>query len=196
MILFKSYFRILVICGFFPLFCFADSYAEYSTAKIYSKNKKYLVRVTEKKKATLFFIIDKKITKKWSIQLPFLPQSVIATNDGKRVIIIDHYYGNSSQSEATVVLILDEKGNSISSYKLKDFLVVSNLVQTTSTAHWRTATKLSNNEKELSISTAISKAEASQCVTVPFIKECMQQKPFEELIFDLTTGLIIERRKL
>ena len=91
----KKYIALLVLlCSvvFVQGIC-ADTYSTFQTTRYYSANRRYLVIVTEKKRATLYRK-GRKLQRVWSRTLSALPQKLFVTTDGKRVVMVDRYYGN------------------------------------------------------------------------------------------------------
>ena len=125
---------------------FADTYSTFQTTRYYSANRCYLVVVTQKKHATLYRN-DRGLRRVWSRTLLELPQKLFVTNDGKRVAIVDRYYGNGGSPETPVVIILGENGEKIASHSLGEVANLKRVMQTISAAHWYSEARLAPDGK-------------------------------------------------
>ena len=196
----KEYIALLVLlCSvvFVQGIC-ADSYSTFETTKYYSANRRYLVIVTEKKRATLYRN-GRKLQRVWSRTLSALPQKLFVTNDGKRVAIVDRYYGNGGFPNAPVVMVLGENGNQISIHLLGDLANLKRVVRTTSAVHWYGEAKLDPSGEILIIITDVTKRDWDECSRNTRPEEmvkCGETVPYQQLRFALSSGKLIERVNL
>jgi hypothetical protein len=177
----------------------ADTYSTFQTTRYYSANRRYLVIVTERKRASLYRN-GRRLRRLWSRTLPELPGQLFVTNDGERVAIVDRYYGNGGSPEARVVIILDENGNQIASHRLGD--VAPNLervIQTISAAHWYREARLSSDGQALVIQTQVRRRDWDKChrnTRPEEMNRCLETVPYQQLRFALATGELTERVNL
>ncbi|MBA4184372.1 MAG: hypothetical protein H0X49_10210, partial [Acidobacteria bacterium] len=97
----------------------ADSYSTFQTTRFYSANRRFVVVVNENKRATLYRN-GRKLHRVWRETLTDLPNQLFVADDGKRVAIVDRYYGNNGSSSLPVVIFLDENGKRFSTHLLGD----------------------------------------------------------------------------
>lgn len=175
----------------------ADSYMAFETKRIYSANADYFVEVRSDKRATLYRTKPKP-EQIWSRVLPQLPQRLFVTNDGARVVIIDHYYGNNGKSSAKVVVFLDEAGKEIAAHELGSVAALKRVQQTVSTAHWYYGGLFSADQTTFTVETIAQKCEPS--TTLPKTREeqaafdeCFRSDPYEELLFSVESGALLSR---
>src|SRR2546422_9183334 len=71
----------------------ADTYSTFQTTRFYSTNRRYLVEVDAKKRATLYRN-GRYFQRIWTRILPELPRELFIANDGTGMAIVDFYYGN------------------------------------------------------------------------------------------------------
>jgi len=196
----KKYIGLIVLLGSvaFASSVHADTYSTFQTTRYYSANRRYVVVVNDRKRATLYRN-GRRLRRVWSRALPELPQELFVTNDGKRVAIVDRYYGNGRSPEARVVIILDENGDQIVSHRLGDVANLAKVLQTTSTAHWYGEAHLSPDGQILIIETQVMKRDWNECHgnTQPEeMERCWETVPYQQLRFALATGALIDRVNL
>lgn len=196
----KKYAALLVLlCSvvFVPSIC-ADTYSAFQPTRYYSANRRYFVTVTERKRATLYRN-GRRLRRVWSRTLSELPQQLFVTNDGKRVAIVDRYYGNGGSPETPVVVVLGEDGNQISSHRLGDVANLKRVMQTVSAAHWYRGARLDPGGEILIIETHVTKRDWDEChrSTRPDeLDKCWETVPYQQLRFALSSGELIERLSL
>jgi hypothetical protein len=176
----------------------ADTYSTFQTTRYYSADRRYLVVVTEKKRATLYRN-GRRLRRVWSRTLPELPQKLFVTNDGKRIAIVDRYYGNGRSPETPVVVILGERGDQIASHRLGDVVNLKRVVQTISAAHWYREARLAPSGETLIVETHITKRDWDECLrNMPPEdgEKCWETVPHQQLRFSLSSGELIERVSL
>ncbi len=116
------------------------------------------------------------------------------SDNGKRVVIIDRYYGNDHQPTLKVITTLDERGGEIASYELQEVANLSRVLQTISASHWYGSAEFSLDERFLIVKTLVAKRKCPQIVESPEeATGCMESVPYEQLRFDMTTGKLMER---
>lgn len=196
----KKYISLIVLLSsvaFVPSIS-ADTYSTFQITRYYSANRRHLAIVTEKRRATLYRN-GRRLRPLWSRTLPELPNQLFVTDDGKRVAIVDRYYGNGRSPEARVVIILDEKGDQLASHRLGDVANLGRVIQTVSAAHWYKDARLSSDGQLLEIETQITKHDWGEChrSTRPEeVDRCWETVPYERLRFALATGELAERVNL
>ncbi len=182
----------------------ADSYSTFQTSRYYSANKRFFVKVTPDKRATLYRR-GRHARRVWTSTLPALPRKLLVANDGSRVAMVDFYYGNNHKLEAPVVLMLAEKGEELVRYSLREVAELSRVTQTTSMSYWFEGVKFTAGGQYLVIDTLVAKHERSKCGNlVEFTEEEMERMreyceatvPYEQLSFSLATGALVSRRKV
>jgi hypothetical protein len=177
---------------------YADTYGAFETTRFYSANRRYLVVVNEKKRATLYRN-GRRLRRVWSRTLPELPQQLFVTGDGRRVAIVDRYYGNGGAPETPVVVILGEDGEQLASHRLGDVVNLKRVMHTISAAHWYRKARLSDGGEMLLIETNATKREWEECLknAPPEEREkCWETAPYEQLRFSLSSGELVERVSL
>jgi len=177
---------------------FADTYSTFQTTRYYSANRCYLVVVTQNKHAMLYRN-GRGLRRVWSRTLLELPQELFVTNDGKRVAIVDRYYGNGGSPGTPVVIILGESGERISSHSLGEVANLKRVVQTISAAHWYSEAGLAPDEEVLMIETIATKRDWDECLrTLPpeEKQKCWETVPYQQLRFSLSSGELVERLSL
>lgn len=173
----------------------ADTYSKFRTTRYYSANKQFSLKVAGNKRATLY----RGGRRVWSRYLPQLPGNVLVTNDGSRVIIIDHYYGNGNTPSATVLRFLNERGAQLAGYTLAELTDLSRVLKTTSTAHWSSGARFTPDEKHLIIETIIAKYDPAtfrRLLDSEKAVDWMESLPYERLVFQTLTGKLTERTPL
>ena len=175
----------------------ADSYIAFETKRFYSANAEYSVEVKPDKRATLYRM-NPQPSQIWSRVLPVLPARLFVSNDGKRVVIIDHYYGNVGKASAKVVLFFDEAGKQIAGHELGKVAALSSVLRTISSAHWYYGTLFSPDEQTLIVETVKQKCQQMSYTTrTPedraLVERCWRSDPHEELRFSMATGALISR---
>ena len=190
----------LIVLGVlvFAQSAYSDTFSTFQTTRYYSAKRHYFVKVTEKKRATLYRN-GSKATKIWSKSLDELPNKLFVTDDGSRVAIVDRYYGNGGSPSASVVLILDENGKQIAAHSLGEIANLKRVPQTTSGAHWFDKVSLSEDEQNLLIETQTTKYDWDDCLTntLPDQREkCFETIPYQQLRFALLSGILSERKEV
>jgi Tetratricopeptide repeat len=176
----------------------ADSYDTFRTKRFYSANHRYFVLVTPAKQAMLYQS-KRQPRKLWSTNLPELPAHLFVSDDGNRVVMIDHYYGNGRRPNASVVLFLGEDGRAFARHTLGEVANLSLVPQTTSSAHWLYGALFSPDQSAIIIETIARNCEPSSLqlkIDLPSQETCLAGEPYEELRFSMATGQIISRSKI
>jgi hypothetical protein len=187
---------LLLVLTFLVSTARADTHSTFETTRYYSYNRKFFVEVTEKKRATLYRN-GSWLRRIWRRTLPELPRHLMVSNDGKRAVIIDKYYGNGGQPSLKVITTLDERGGQLVSLELREVANLSRVLQTTSAAHWYGGAEFSPDGRFLIVKTVVAKRQCSEITKPPEEPdECMQSVPYEQLRFDLASGKLIERASL
>jgi hypothetical protein len=189
---------VLVCAGAVAPTVFADTYITFPTTRYYSANRRYFVVLTEKKSATLYHN-GRGLRRVWSRKLQELPQQLFVTNDGKRVAMVDRYYGNGGSPKTPVVIILGENGYQIASHLLGDLTNLKRVVETTSSARWYGDSRLSVDGEMLMIDTNIMKRDWDECsrnLPTEARAKCLETVPYQQLRFSLSSGELIERVSL
>jgi len=65
-----------------------------------------------------------------------LPDRLLVANDGRRVALIDRYYGNAKDPNMPAVIMFNETGTEIARYRFADVANLRRALTTTSSAHW------------------------------------------------------------
>ncbi len=170
----------------------ADTYSTFKTTRYYSDNKRFSVEVTPKRRATLY----RGGRRVWSRTLPQLPGKLLVTSDGKRVVVVDRYYGNNSFPATPAVIIFDERGNELARHRLGEVANLSRVLSTTSTARWYKGAHLTPNGRSFIVETLIAKRDPATCKDVSSIEEadeCSTSVPYEQLRFTTATGELTSR---
>jgi hypothetical protein len=128
----------------------ADSYTTFQTKRFYSANRNYFVEVNGNKRATLYRN-GRDLRRVWTRTLAELPRVLLVTNDGTGVAMIDFYYGNNHDPNASVVVILGDTGREVARHPLKTVADLSRTTSTTSMAYWYGEARLSQNDQSLLI---------------------------------------------
>jgi len=175
----------------------ADTYATFQTARFYSSTRRFFVRVTPDRRATLYRL-GGRAWQVWRRKLATLPAHVLVSNDGHRVVLIDIQYGNGRDPDARVVTILGDRGNEIASYTLHEVANLKLVLQTISDAHWYYGASFSADSKELTIETAVRRCSPPthsirSLQEARAAQECDQAVPYERIVFSAATGAIIAR---
>lgn len=175
----------------------ADTYATFQTTRFYSSTRRFFVRVTPDKNATLYRL-GGRARQVWRRKLATLPAHVLVSNDGHRVALIDIQYGNGGDPDARVVTILGGRGSEIAGYALHEVTDLKRVLHTTSSAHWYYGASFSADSKELTIETAVRRCSppahsvrSSQEARAAM--ECFQTVPYERIVFSAATGVLIAR---
>lgn len=192
--------QIFILVALFasPAKVHADQYDSFRRTRYYSANKQYFVEVTKKRRATLY-LNSRRPRRLWTCNLSALPARLLVTNNGRRVIAIDRYYGNKSDPRTPVIILLNEKGSEITSYILSEVANLSKVITTTSDAQWFRYVNLSPDDSQLIIQTIIAKRDPSTCLRVNSheeAEECSMSVPYEKLRFDIATGKLISRENI
>ena len=169
----------------------ADTYSTFKTTRYYSANRRYFVEVTPNRRAVLYRVDSKHSRAQWIRVLDSLPGELLVTNDGRRVAIIDRYYGNGANPETPAVILLNEKGQEIARHRLRDVANLSKVITTTSTAHWYSAVAFTPDESYLTIDTVVAERDRAKCAHVNSPEEadaCWRSVPYEQLRFSVADG--------
>lgn len=177
----RSAFLLAVFCLGLSSVARADTYIAFTTKRFYSANAEYYVEVKPDKRATLYQT-EPRPRQIWTQVLPVLPGNLFVAKDGRRVVIIDHYYGNNGKASAKVVLFFDEAGKQIAGHELGNLAKLSRVLRTISTAHWYYGALFSPDEQTLVVETL-----GQQC------EQCGRSDPHEELRFSMASGALISR---
>ena len=181
---------------------FADSYITFQTTRFYSANRNYFVEVNGNKRATLYRN-SRNLLRVWTRTLPELPRELLVTNDGTGVAMVDFYYGNNHDPNASVVVILGDAGKEIAHHPLKAVADLSRTTATTSMTHWYGEARLSQDGHSLIIETLVAKYDRSKCGNISSPDEadkmwefCMASVPHEHLLFEMATGRLVSRENV
>jgi hypothetical protein len=153
------------------------------------------VEVTEQKRATLYRN-GRKARRVWVRKLAELPGELLVTNDGKRTVIVDRYYGNGGSPATPVVIVMDEVGKQIASHRLGDVANIDRTLMTISAAHWYREATFSPGQQQLVIQSQILKIPWDECrvkIAPQDPGKCWEQVPYQQLRFALASGELIER---
>lgn len=177
----------------------ADTSTTFKTTNYYSLNRRFFIKVTPNERATLY---SKKNgwRKLWSRKLPGLPSRIFVSNDGKRVVMIDYYYGNNHASKKDVVYFFNENGSPIQSYSLDRVANLQKVLYTTSTSHWYYGAYFAPEQNNFVIETAVLKCPLPRNVQTEAdseaVRNCWDNIPYEELIFSTATGELLSRTNI
>ena len=197
----RKYFAALVL---FSLVTFApivraDLYSTFQTTRYYSSNRRYLVIVTEQKRAALYRN-GRRVSRIWSQALSELPSRVFVTNDGKRVVMFERYYGNNNNPSMPVITIYNDRGVQIARNLLGEVANLERVMTTISSAHWYREIRLSPDERFLQIETEVARVENwAECFMNTPVEEqierdrCLETIPYLQLRFALENGELVER---
>ena len=174
----------------------ADTYSTFVRTEYYSANREYFVVVTDKELATLYRVEPRGPRRIWIHVLPQLPGELLVTNDGRRVALIDRYYGNGHNPKVPAVIWFNENGNEIARHLLTDVADLSRVNMTTSTSHWYSEAALTPDESTLVIDTIVAKRDPATCGHVNSAQEaddCGRSIPHEQLRFESASGKLVSR---
>jgi tetratricopeptide (TPR) repeat protein len=188
---------IAIVLLIFGATAHADTYSTFETTRYYSANNRYFVKVLPNKNATLYRR-DRRLQQVWSGELPELPGQLFVANDGRRVVMIDNYYGNGGSTTAKVVLFFNGRGNLIASHALGEVANLPHVLRTTSAAHWYYGSLFTPDQSTLIVETTVQKCEgpwrhAQTPEEMEAQEECWKPQPYEELRFSMATGKVISR---
>ncbi len=174
----------------------ADTYNTFETSNYYSANRKVFVKVTPNKKAVLY----KNGRKVWAKVLPELPMNLLVKNDGKRVVMIENYYGNQNERKKEVVIFFDENGNRLSGFDLGSLADYQNVLHTISNADWLDKYEFNQEENQLIVDTVVLSCPLLEKVPndedMKKVDECIKPKPKENITFSLIDGTLISRTEI
>lgn len=174
----------------------ADSYIAFETKRFFSANAEFYVEVRPDKRATLYRTEPRR-EQIWTTVLPVLPARLFVSKDGKRVVIIDHYYGNDRKASAKVILFFNETGKQIAGHELADVAALSRVLHTISSAHWYYGALFSADEQTLIVETVRRRCELPTTIRTPEdsakAEQCWHSDPYEELRFSMANGALISR---
>jgi len=189
----------LLITGVYLIFSSviqADTYSKFVTTDYYSQNRKFFVQVTPDKKAILF----KDGKRIWTQPLPELPMKLLVTNDGKRVVMIENYYGNNRNPKKEVIIFFDENGIKLSSQTLESVADLKRVLHTISSSHWLKNYELNQIQNKIVVDTVILTCPLIERVSneeeLKKVDECMKEKPNEKIVFSLDDGKILSRSQI
>lgn len=170
----------------------------------YSSNKQYELQISSQKDLILFdsHQMEKPL---WKSRLSFMPQGWISgkiTDDGKRVILQVYPVQLYELAQSKALIFLDEKGQVIKEYKLGE-LVDSSRVFWTSNKYfrWSFIKQITGNIlylKVFRVSDSMDQLVARNIrgETIGIRDPDLLLAQDELLSFDLTTGRLIERKKI
>lgn len=176
----------------------ADTYSAFTRTEYYSANHKYFVVVTEKQLAMLYRVEARGPRRLWTHVLPQLPEHLLVTNDGRRVALIDRYYGNGGNPNMPAVVWFNEHGNEIARHRLADVAALSRVNETTSAAHWLSKVAFTPDESALLTDTIVAKRDPATCTNMNSAAEaddCGRSIPYEQLRFDAAGGKLVSRNE-
>lgn len=174
----------------------ADTYSTFVRTEYYSANREYFVVVTEKQLATMYRVEPRGPRRLWVHVLPQLPGELLVTNDGRRVALIDRYYGNGHNPNTPAVIWFNENGNEIARHTLADVTDLSRVIETTSASHWYSEVAFTPDESALVIDTIVAKRDRTTCSHVNSAEEaddCGRSIPHEQLRFETASGKLVSR---
>lgn len=177
----------------------ADTYSTFETTRYFSANGHYFVEVTPKQQATLYLYGSRRSRRQWSRVLPALPGRLLVSNDGKRVAIVDRYYGNGGDPDMPAVILLNETGSEIVRYRLAEVANLPKVMSTTSAAHWYSKVEFSPDESDLLIETMAGKRDPAACTRINSSEQaddCLRSAPYEQLRFRMSDGELISRTNI
>lgn len=178
----------------------ADSYISFETTHYYSSNRRYVVRVTPSRRASLYRC-DRRARPLWSLRLPALPGHVLVSGDGRRVALINMAYGNHRDPSAQVVTVLGKRGERLAAYQLDQVANLERVLMTTSSAHWYFGATFAPDLSELTIETMVRRCDPPK-LQVHSVQElrafdaCMQATPYERIVLSAETGEILSRTSI
>jgi hypothetical protein len=176
----------------------ADTYSTFKTTKYYSAGRAYYLRIDTKMRATLYRAARRpKLV--WARTLPAPPQRVLVSKDGRRVILLDFYYGNMNAPDAAVVKVLDERGRTISQHVLEEVTDLERALTTTSGTSWLEEGWLSEDEKYFYLKTDVAKCPLTRLAALRSaaeINDCLMLTPYEQLKFSVYDGALISRQRV
>ncbi len=186
----------LLVALFFLLlttFVQAQNVNKFEVTKYFSKNREYFVKVTPDKKAVLY-----RGNKKVRTQiLPALPGSLLITNDGKRLIMIENYFGNNNDRKTEVLIFFDEKGDKISGFNLESLADFDNVLHTNTGSSWLDTFEINQSKNELILNTIVLTCplveNSPKAVDLKKVNECKKPKPKEKITFSTVDGKLISR---
>lgn len=189
---------ILIFYALLVLEAYADSYSTFTTTEYFSPNRQFSLKLTPKKVAT-FYENGPARKKLWTAKLPQLPAVLLITDDGERIILIDHYYGNNHTSDS-VVVFLDKYGQQLHKYGLSAVADLSRVIATTSSSHWLYGAFYDADQSRLIVETVIAKCKGPSRISsnaeLALANECFRSVPYEEIIFSVETAEIIGRNNI
>lgn len=177
----------------------ADTYSTFVRTEYYSANREYFVVVTDRELATMYRVESRGPRRLWVHVLPQLPGELLVTNDGRRVALIDRYYGNGHHPNMPAVIWFNETGNEIARHHLADLADLSRVNMTTSTSHWYSEAAFTPDESALVIDTIVAKRAPATCTHVNSAQEaddCGRSIPHEQLRFEAASGKLVSRTNL
>lgn len=174
----------------------ADTYSTFQTTRYYSENGRFFVEVEPDKTATLYRQ-EKEPSKIWKWKVPELPAQLFVSNDASRIISVDFYYGNLSETKSEVVIIFDEKGQKLAGFRLEEVANMRQALKTTSSTHWLWGAMFDKNQQNLIVETQIRTCDLPSSIKteeeLKAVMKCQESQPFEELVFSLEKGTLISK---
>lgn len=169
---------------------------KFKTTNYFSKNKEYFVKVTPNKTA-IFYRGRKKV---WTKKLPELPGNLLISNDGKRVIMIENFYGNNNDRKKDVLIFFNEKGDKIANYDLESLADFDNVLHTNSGSKWLEDVELNQSKNELVLNTIALSCplveNGAKVVDLKKIDKCKKPKPKEKITFSIAEGKLLSRKQV
>ena len=177
----------------------ADTYSTFETTDYFSANRRYSLNLTPEKTAT-FYKIGAVKQKIWSAKLPHLPSRLFISNDGTRIVMVDHYYGNNG-SENKIIVFLNKNGKEIRSYLLAELADLKRVLRKTSSSDWYYGAFFRPEHNEFVVETVVRKCEGpngniSSVAGLQLARDCFQSTPFEEIVFSTETGTLLSRSSI
>ena len=178
----------------------ADTYIEFRTTRFYSANAGYYVEVRPDRRATLYRAKPRR-ERVWSQVLAKLPGVVYITNDGARVVMVEHYYGNGGEPAAKVVNFFDETGKQIADHALQEVAALKLVPQTISAAHWYRGGLFTPDQATFIVETAVRtcdppKPNPQTEAEIAELWKCESPTPYEELRFSVANGALVSRESV
>lgn len=191
-----SFLFIALVFLSFVLVSKAQTDEKFKTTNYISKNREYFVRVTPNKIASLY----KGRKKIWTKSIPELPGNMLVTDDGKRVIMIENYYGNNNDRKREVVIIFGEKGDKIAGFELASLADFDNVLHTNSGSKWLDNVELNQSKNELVVNTIVLSCalveNGAKIVDLKMIDKCKKPQPKEKITFSIVDGKLLSRTQV
>jgi len=178
----------------------ADTYIEFRTSRFYSANGSYFVEVRPDRRATLYRVRPR-TERVWSQVLAKLPGALYITNDGTRVVMVEHYYGNGGEPSAKVVIFFDQAGKQIADHALQDVAALKLVPHTISAAHWYRGGLFTPDQTTFIVETAVRTCDPPKLnpqteAEITELWKCESPTPYEELRFSMSNGAVVSRESV